>query len=101
MAEFSEAYREVFNESLRATAGMLACKERSDHEGARVLASGVLELGIERGFEPCQCWSIMFSAALHWFMQVTTVLSREQGRSFDEITQEMTMLAAIWESSAA
>lgn len=98
MAAYTLEQRKVFDEALRVVPGVLACKQRADHEGARELVRGVMIAGMEEGFSACMVWSIMFSASMHWFMQATYRIAKISGKEFEEITSEMAMLAALWET---
>lgn len=91
--------RKVFDEAVRVVPGILACKQRSDHEGSRVLAKSVLELAVEEDVPPCVAWSVMFSASLHWMQQVTLRLVAESDISMEDMLKEITELAAVWQSN--
>jgi hypothetical protein len=93
--------RAFFHEALRAVPGMLACKSRSDREGMAVLHRAMIARGTELGMTACETHGLMFSAALHWFMQATTALAREKGKNLDEVIEGMTWIAALWESEDA
>ena len=101
MAAYTFEQRVVFDDALRVVPGVLACKQRQDHEGARELVRGVMITGVQQGFTSCMIWSIMFSAAMHWFMQATFRISKLSGKEFEEVTSEMAMLAALWETDDA
>lgn len=96
--EWGTEARAVFDEAVRVIPGILACKQRADHAGSRVLANSVLELANEHGVPPCVTWSIMFSACLHWLQQTTLSLAVGREISMEEMLREMTELAAVWQS---
>lgn len=98
MAYDTKAQRRVYDEAIRAVPGMIACKARSDFHGARELAKGVLEVGVDEGFCSNHIWSIMFSAALNWCLQSVTRISTITGREFEDIAAEMALVAAIMEN---
>ena len=102
MAAWNDAHRAVFDEAVRVVPGVMACKERSDHVGARILVAGVIETAQnEHDMPPCITWSIMFSAALHWCVQMASSLSRERQESLESMLQNMGSIAAIWQTNAA
>lgn len=100
MAAFTTEQRLVFEEATRVIPGLLACKARGGHKDSRVLIDGLLAFGWEQGFPHCMTWSIMFSAALHWFTQASYSLAKHEGVTLEQLASSMAMIAAQWETDA-
>lgn len=97
---WEKQHREVFEESVLVIPGVIACIEREDVEGARILTEGVITAAYEQHqVPPCVSWSIMFSASIHWLRQATAASAKARKMPIEQHLQQMGAFAAAWQSS--
>jgi hypothetical protein len=86
-------------EAMRVVPGVMAAKHRNDVTGAGVLMEQFHETATELGVTDGVAWSILWSATLHWAMEIADALSDNQEMPMEELLQRLGASALSWISA--
>lgn len=98
MTCYSNHEHVVYVEAIRSIPGMVACMEERRHDDGRKLLTGYLATASKQGVGREQSWSILFTAAMHWIVNLTSQIATHVEISPADAARQMGMLASMWES---
>jgi hypothetical protein len=85
-------------EALRVVPGVMAAKARHDVVGAAKLMGDYNEVAISLGITAGVAWEILFSATLHWAMELADALAFNRDVQVPEVLTSLGYSALSWMS---
>ena len=85
-------------EAMRTVPGVMAAKHREDVTGAAQLIEDFRQTAVKLGITDGIAWSILFSATLHWSMEIVDALANTRGIEVEQVLQTLGAQALAWMS---
>lgn len=85
-------------EAVRVVPGIMAAKDRDDVVGAATLIEHFRCTAVRLGITEGIAWSTLFSATLHWAMELADALSNTREIPMSEVLQTLSVSALSWMS---
>lgn len=93
-----EAQERLRIEALRVIPGVMSAKDRDDVAGAAQLIEDFRISATKLGINDAIAWSTLFSATLHWSMELAQETAAGRDVTVDELVRGMALNVASWVS---
>lgn len=93
---YTERQDSLRAEALRTVPGVMAAKHRDDVEGAAQLIDGFRTTATQLGVTDGVAWSILWSATIHWAMELAECLAENREVEMDELLKSLGRSALEW-----